>query len=142
MFWDSSAVVPVLIAEARSTEMVALLRLDRALAIWWGSPVECQSALHRRRREELLSAAGLAEALARLERLAEDVDVVAPTLRLRDRAGQALGAHPLRAADALQLAAALVWSGEAAAGEAFVCLDERLRDAAHREGFEVLPDRL
>ena len=64
MFWDSSAVVPVLIAEARSTEMVALLRLDRALAIWWGSPVECQSALHRRRREELLSAAGLAEALA------------------------------------------------------------------------------
>jgi hypothetical protein len=35
-----------------------------------------------------------------------------------------------------------VWSGEAAAGEAFVCLDERLRDAARREGFEVLPDRL
>jgi len=142
MFWDSSAVVPVLIAEARSTEIVALLRQDRAPAIWWGSPVECQSALHRRRREELLSAAGLAEALARLERLAEDVDVVAPTPRLRERAGRALAAHPLRAADALQLAAALVWSGEAAAGEAFVCLDERLREAARREGFEVLPESL
>ena len=142
MFWDSSAVVPVLIAEARSTEIVALLRLDRAPAIWWGSPAQCQSALHRRRREELLSAAGLAEALARLERHAEDIDVVAPTLRLRGRAGQALAAHPLRAADALQLAAALVWSGEAAAGEAFVCLDERLREAARREGFEVLPERL
>ena len=142
MFWDSSAVVPVLIAEARSTEIVALLRQDRAPAIWWGSPVECQSALHRRRREELLSAAGLAEALARLERFAEDVDVVAPTLRLRERAGRALTAHPLRAADALQLAAGLVWSGEAPAGEAFVCLDERLRDAARREGFDVLPDRL
>lgn len=142
MFWDSSALVPVLVAEARSAEMVALLRSDRAPAVWWGSPVECQSALHRRRREEGLSSAGLAEALGRLERLAEDVDVVAPTSRLRERAGRALGAHPLRAADALQLAAALVWSGEVAAGETFVCLDDRLRDAARREGFQVLPARL
>jgi uncharacterized protein len=142
MFWDSSAVVPLLIAEARSAEMVALLRSDRAPAIWWGSPVECQSALHRRRREDVLSPAGLSEALGRLVRLAEDIDVVAPTARLRERAGRALAGHPLRAADALQLAAALVWSGEEAAGEAFVCLDDHLRDAARREGFEVLPDRL
>jgi predicted nucleic acid-binding protein len=66
------------------------------------------------------------------------MDVVAPTLRLREAAGRALAAHPLRAADALQLAAALVWSHEGS-GEAFVCLDDRLRDAARREGFEVLP---
>ena len=142
MFWDSSAVVPVLVAEGRSAAMAALLRSDKAPAIWWGSPVECQWALHRRRREAALSAGGLAEALARLVRLAEDIDVVAPTARLRERAGRVLAAHPLRAADAFQLAATLVWSGEAAAGEAFVCLDERLRDAAHREGFDVLPDRL
>jgi len=142
MFWDSSAVVPLLLAEARSSEMTALLRADRAPAIWWGSPVECRSALHRRRREDVLSPAGLADALGRLERFAEDVDVVAPTTRVRERAGRALAAHPLRAADALQLAAALVWSGDAAAGEEFVCLDDRLRDAARREGFEVLPDRL
>lgn len=142
MFWDSSAVVPVLVAEDRSAAMAALLRRDKAPAIWWGSAVECQSALHRRRREAALSAGGLSEALARLGRLAEDIDVVAPTARLRERAGRALAAHPLRAADALQLAAALVWSGEPATGEAFVCLDERLRDAARREGFEVLPDRL
>jgi predicted nucleic acid-binding protein len=142
MFWDSSAVVPVLVAETRSAAMTALLRSDRAPAIWWGSPVECQSALYRRRREGTLSPAGLADAIGRLDRLAEDVDVVAPTARVRERANRALAAHPLRAADALQLAAALVWSGEAAAGEAFVCLDERLRDAARREGFEMVPDRL
>jgi len=136
MFWDSSAVVPVLIAEARSAAMTTLLRSDRAPAIWWGSPVECQSALYRRRREGILSPARLAD------RFAEDVDVVAPTARVRERANRALAAHPLRAADALQLAAALVWSSEAAPGEAFVCLDERLRDAARREGFEVLPERL
>jgi uncharacterized protein len=141
MFWDSSAVVPLLIAEPRSREMVALLRADRAPAMWWGSPIECQSALHRRRRDEVLSPAALAEALARLERLAQDVDIVAPTNRLRERAGRALAAHPLRAADALQLGAALVWSDEAPVGETFVCLDERLRDAACQEGFELLPER-
>ena len=142
MFWDSSAVVPVLIAEARSSEILALLRSDRAPAIWWASPVECQSALHRRRREDVISPTALAEALARLERLTEDVDVVAPTAAVRERAGRALAAHPMRAADALQLAAALVWSDESPAGEAFVCLDDRLRDAARQEGFQVLPDRL
>jgi hypothetical protein len=61
---------------------------------------------------------------------------------LRERAGRALTAHPLRAADALPLAAALVWTGEAAAGEASVRLEERLRDGARREGFEVRPERL
>jgi hypothetical protein len=140
MFWDSSAVVPLVIAEPRSPEMIALLRTDRAPAMWWGSPVECQSALQRRRRDETLSKAALAESLARLERLAEDIDMVAPTTRVRERAGRALAAHPVRAADALQLAAALVWSDETPAGEAFVCLDERLRRAARQEGFEVLPE--
>jgi hypothetical protein len=142
MFWDSSAVVPVLIAEARSPDMSALLRSDRAPAIWWASPVECQSALHRRRREKVLSPAAVADALGRLEHFVEDVDVVAPTDRLRERAGRTVAAHSLRAADALQLAAALVWSDEAATGEAFVSLDDDLREAARQEGFEVLPDRL
>jgi predicted nucleic acid-binding protein len=96
--------------------------------------------LHRRRREEVLTPAALAEALTRLNGLAEDVDVVASTARLRERAGRALAAHPLRAADALQLAAALVWADDSPAGEAFVCLDDRLREAAGREGFQVLPE--
>jgi uncharacterized protein len=139
MFWDSSAVIPVLVAEDRSKEMVTLLGSDGAPALWWCGPVECQSALHRRRRADALSSAALAEALARLVRLMEDVDVVAPTRRLRERAARALAAHPLRAADSLQLAAALVWADDEPAGESFVCLDDRLRKAARSEGFEVLP---
>jgi predicted nucleic acid-binding protein len=138
MFWDSSALVPLLVSERRSSELVALLRSDPAPAIWWATPVECQSALQRRRRENTLEAPTLARALDRLRQLAEDVDVVAPTVALREAAGRALAAHPLRAADALQLAAALVWSG-VASGEPFVCLDDRLRDAASREGFAVMP---
>lgn len=57
----------------------------------------------------------------------------------REQAGRALLLHPLRAADALQLAAALVWSRGQVAGHHFVCLDQRFREAARREGFTVLP---
>lgn len=141
MFWDSSAVVPLLVAEDRSAEMAALLRSDRSPALWWGSPVECESALHRRRREDAVSPQALATALARLEDLGEDADVVAPTSQVRRKAGRLLALHPLRAADALQLAAALVWADDTPAGQAFVCLDERLREAAQAEGFDVLPER-
>jgi hypothetical protein len=140
MFWDSSALVPLLVSEPRSRELMSLLRADPAPVIWWATPVECQSALRRRHRESALAAPVLARALERLRQLAEDVDVVAPTFALREGAGRALAAHPLRAADAFQLAAARVWFGEAS-GEPFVCLDERLRDAASREGFDVVPRR-
>lgn len=139
MFWDSSALVPVLVPEARSATITALLRSDPEPVLWWASPVECQSALYRQHREDALPAAVLNEALARLRTLAEDADFVAPTTRLRERAGRLLAAHPLRAADALQLAAALVWCDEAPEGISFACLDERLRAAARREGFGVIP---
>ena len=139
MFWDSSAVVPCLLPEARSRAITSLLRADREIVLWWASPIECQSALYRRRRDDELSSALLDDGLRRLGALVEDADFIAPTTRVRDRAGRLLAAHSLRAADALQLAAALVWCNEAPQGEAFVCLDERLADAARREGFAIRP---
>jgi hypothetical protein len=78
-------------------------------------------------------------ALQRLETFVEDTDTVAATEGVRRRAARLLAIHPLRAGDALQLAAALVWCEETPDGEAFVCLDERLRAAAAKEGFDVLP---
>jgi len=139
MFWDSSAVVPVLLAMARSPLLVSLLGSDSQPAVWWGTPVECQSAIFRRHRETSLPPRSLERALERLAGLVEDASVIAPTLALRERAGRLLRAHPLRAADALQLAAALAWSEDAPRGETFVCLDVRLRGAAGREGFAILP---
>lgn len=140
MFWDSSAVVPLLLPDIRSAPLATLLRSDAEPVLWWASPVECQSALYRRHREGRLPSRALAQALERLRGLVADVDVVAPTPPLRERAGRLLAGHALRAADALQLAAALVWCGESPQGDAFVCLDERLSEAARREGFTVLPD--
>jgi predicted nucleic acid-binding protein len=74
--------------------------------------------------------------LAMLWRRSKEVE---PSDELRDRAARLLDLHPLRAADALQLAAALDWCEERTGGAGFVCLDQRLRAAATREGFNVYP---
>jgi predicted nucleic acid-binding protein len=71
--------------------------------------------------------------------LAAEWTEIQPSQEVRKYAERALLLHPLRAADALQLAAALVWTNGHGTGHDFVCLDQRLRDAAHREGFQVLP---
>ena len=139
MFWDSSALVPLLLPVARSPELTKALASDAEAAIWWSTPVECQSALYRRHREQPIPVHLLARALERLAALTQDVDTLAPSDELRQRAGRLLATHPLCAADALQLAAALVWSEEQPLGEVFVSLDDRLREAARREGFALLP---
>jgi hypothetical protein len=139
MFWDSSALVPLLLPEASSSALTRRLRSDPAPTVWWASPVECRSALHRRHREGVVSDNALAGAMGRLDALVQALDMVPPTDGVRARAARLLASHPLSAADAFQLAAALAWCEETTAGEVFVCLDRRLRDAARREGFAALP---
>ena len=139
MFWDSSAFVPLLLPEPRSSEMTTLLKANGEVTMWWGSPVECLSAIYRRHREAAIPPAQLSEALNRLEVLVQDADAVLPSEELRRRAGRILAVHPLRAGDALQLGAALIWCEEETVNESFVCLDGRLREAARREGFTVVP---
>ena len=123
----------------QSNALSALLDSDVECAIWWTTVVECQSALFRHHRDGRIPQPMLERAIRRLEDLIDDADVIAPTLPLRDRAARLLAAHPLRAADALQLAASLVWCDDTPRGETFVCLDARLRQAAAREGFGILP---
>lgn len=139
MFWDSSAVVPLLVVERRSREMLDLLRADNALTLFWATSVECHSALQRRRREAELPPAAITPALRRLEDLVEDADIVEPVNGILQRAERLLAVHPLRAADAMQLAAALLWCEDTPERERFVCLDARLRIAAAAEGFALAP---
>jgi len=139
MFWDTSAIIPVLLPEPRSAALTEALAADREVTVWWGTPVECLSAIYRRHRESPVPAPLLTEALSRLRALVEDADAVSPTDEVRRRAGRLVAAHPLRTADALQLGAALVWCEEQSHGEGFVCLDDRLREAARREGFSLAP---
>lgn len=139
MFWDSSALVPLLLPEESSEAVTRVLADDSEPVIWWATPLECQSALQRRHRDNPLPADQLSAAIERLRQLVQHADTIAPTDELRRRAARLLSFHPLRAADALQLAAALVWCEEQPHGEIFVTLDDRLREAATREGFSVQP---
>lgn len=136
-FWDSSALVPLLLDEPRSGLLRAVAAGDGSIAIWWGSPVECCSAVGRLRREGVITVAEEDEIRRAIESLAGCWTEIEPTAEVRRVAMRLLLNHPLRAADALQLAAALAWSG--GGGREFVCLDERLRLAARNEGFSVLP---
>jgi len=71
--------------------------------------------------------------------LADAWSEVQPSEMLRATAERLLAAHPLRAADALQLAAALLWCQRQTTNRELVTFDIRLRDAGRREGFTVLP---
>ena len=62
---------------------------------------------------------------------------IRPSERVRQRALRLLRVHPLRAADALQLAAALVAASEEPADLELVSSDARLSAAARQEGFVV-----
>ena len=134
MFWDSSALVPILLPEARSEALTALLSADKEVVIWWATPLECQSALYRRHRDTPLPSPLIREMTDRLRAFVEHADTIAPTDEVRRRAARLLASHSLRAADALQLAAAHVWCEEQPHSETFVSLDERLCAAPRQEG--------
>jgi predicted nucleic acid-binding protein len=137
-FWDASAIVPLLVSEPATDAVLSLLEGDPEVLVWWGTPVECVSALARREREGALSSAGAGAAVERLRQLAGAWQEVLAVDAIRTVAQRLLRVHPLRAADALQLAAAVVASEHEAASLPFVCLDERLADAAAREGFPIV----
>ncbi len=119
--------------------MRALLTSDPDQVVWWGTPIECISALSRRAREGVLTPLGEAWARVPLFYLSQSWNEVQPSGRLRTLAERFLAVHPLKAADALQLAAAFVWCAGQTQDREFVCLDRQLRTAASAEGFTVLP---
>ena len=135
IFWDSSALTPLLMTEGDSDMREAQLRGDPVVLVWYGTLVEIESALCRRKREGSLSRDDESKARIRLDMLLESWGEVQPTVAVRDRALRLLRTHPLRAADALQLAAGLVVCQEKTKGFTFLTGDHRLRDAAEAEGF-------
>lgn len=138
IFWDASAIVPLVIAEPSTQRMQALAARDPDMLVWWGSEVECFSALARLERAAALDAQRLAVASDRLAQLAKGWHEIEPTEIVRETAVRFLRVHPLRAADALQLAAAFIAAERRPASLQVVTLDERLADAARREGFVLV----
>jgi predicted nucleic acid-binding protein len=137
-FWDASAIAPLLVRDVFTPRMAALLQDDPDLVAWWGTPVECVSALTRREREGMLDRLAMASALARLRTLQAAWSEIEPSEMARETAQRLLRLHPLRAADSLQLAAALIAADHRPSQLPFVCNDNRLSEAAQREGFTVV----
>jgi uncharacterized protein len=141
-FCDSSAVVPLLVGEPLSAAVIEEYAADPEVVAWWATEAECVSALARLEREGSLTSPSMGEALRRLDGLAKAWREVQPVTVVRTTAIRLLRVHPLRTADALQLGAAIVAAEDHPATLPLVTLDERLAQAAEREGFVVVrPDQ-
>ena len=137
-FWDASAIVPLLVSETSSRSLQALAKQDSTMLVWWGSEVECASALARIERDGALEPRDAARVFERLRQLSGGWQEIEPSDVIRQAAIRFLRVHPLRAADALQLAAAYAAAEQRPASLDMVTLDERLAIAARKEGFVVL----
>lgn len=140
-FWDTSAVVSLLVKEEDSTYREAELLECESMVVWWGTRLELRSAMERRRREGALTKSTHAAADRRLGEVQRQWSIVRPSEFCLERAERLLALHPLRATDAFQLAAALLACNEHTKEAGFHCSDARLCEAAEREGFRVFGRR-
>ena len=138
-YWDTSAIIPLCVQEGNSDLIQEICRDDDIIVTWWGTVVECRSAFSRLRRKGTVSTQYEDQLIQITGMLSSSWTEILPSEDVRNIAMRLLLAHPLRTADSLQLAAALVWSGKNPKGHEFVCLDNRLRDSARKEGFQILP---
>lgn len=136
-FWDSSAVVPLLVSQSATQRIAELYRADVSIIAWWATRVECDSAIARLERQGELTTEAASAAMRRLDLLSRSWHEIQPLDVLRETARRLLRVYNLRAADALQLAAAIHAAQRSSTLE-FVCLDGRLRLAAQKEGFPLL----
>lgn len=135
-FWDSSALVPLLAAEPKSTVAKSLIEADPDVVISFITPIEVESTVWRKARITR-DAAERQRAHRRLATLRSEWSIVDDYDRVLDEARRVIGRHGLRGADAIQLAAAIIVRGTGALP--FVTFDEELILAARAEGFPVLP---
>ena len=137
-FWDTSAIIPLCCWQPQTQSANRAYRLFPKMAVWWATSVECYSALQRLEREQYLTAQEKQQAQQTLRKFRALWTEIAPLEEIRDTAGRLLSQRDLRAADALQLAAALVWCNSYPKGKTFIGGDRKLLAAALSEGFTVV----
>ena len=137
-FWDSSALLPLFVAERSTAEMRELAELDSDIIVWTLTFVELISSVWRREpgaypdihRAE--AARRISAADGKWFKVSGIRAVIAVSKDVANR-------RRLRAGDTLQLSAAIVASDGHPASLPFVTLDRDLASAARAEGFPVLP---
>jgi predicted nucleic acid-binding protein len=138
-FWDSSALIPLLIRETTSDVLRALVLVDAEIAASFLTRLEVASALWRRDHNNELSADEHAAADDAFEKLNESSSEIGDIVGAREIALELITRHALRSGDAIQLASALIACAYDPASLPFVTLDNALAAAARAEGFIVLP---
>ena len=136
-FWDASALVPLCVMQ-RATPVAESLSVQYRLAVWWSTPVEMLGAFARMVRMGELTPNGQVQAQITLDRMRSDWLEVDPSEPLREQAERLVDRFPLKAADAQQLAAALVWCIGRTKGRVFISGDSQLLDAARKLGFQAV----
>lgn len=133
-FWDASALIPLCVRQGITTNAIALYKTHEVV-VWWTTPVEIASALARLVRMRQITSSECAKARKLATVLADSWSVIQPSGALRTKAVQLVDRYDLRAADSLQLAAALEWCEDFPHGRVFLTADEKLREAATLAGF-------
>ena len=136
-FWDSSAITPLLVVESDSSLREQQLSADSEMLVWFGTLAEVESSLAQRKRNGELQPDDELRARRHFDELSAHWTEISPTNEVRARAIRLLRVHPLRAADAFQLAAALIFCREQPQHLPFLTANQRLRTAASLEGFPV-----
>lgn len=136
-FWDTSALIPLWIPDQAPRHLNQLAYRYKPV-VWWGTTVEAHSVFARQLRAGSMTEDEHAGALANLAVWKRKWQEVAPSLALRTVAEELLGRYPLKAADALQLAAAYIWSDQRPFSRTFICGDKRLLGIARSVGFHGL----
>jgi predicted nucleic acid-binding protein len=81
---------------------------------------------------------GHVQAQVVLDRIRSVWQEIPPSEELRERAERLVDRFPLKAADAQQLASALVWCLDRPKGRVFISGDRQLLDAARQLGFQAI----
>ncbi|MGA8762242.1 MAG: hypothetical protein WB562_05055 [Candidatus Sulfotelmatobacter sp.] len=136
-FWDASALVPLCVRQSNTPQAIELYA-NYGIVVWWATAVEIASALARLVRMKQLSAGDWTKSRRLAANLAEAWFVIQPSDALKAKATELVHRYDLRAADALQLAAALVWSHDTPQGRTFLTGDQKLQEAVALSGFDGL----
>jgi len=134
IYWDTSPIIALLVGEPTADRYRRFE--NQPILTWWGTSLECISAIARRHREGAAPEI-VAESYRRLEAMRTGWQEVQASESLHRTAVRLLKTHALSAADALQLSAALVASNFEAHSARFLTEDTRLKQAAEKEGFIV-----
>jgi len=137
-FWDSSAIIPLLVREPASGWACALYAGDMTVVVAWTAHIECASAIARRALGESLTTDETRKAHHRLAALAREWIEILPTDRLKQEAVRMVSVHELRTLDSVQLSSAVIAANTRPDLLPFVTSDQVLAEAAEKQGFPVV----